>query len=773
MPSQKPLATYDSRVTFSYVSPGQQFGDAVLLGEWFVFIKPTWMQQAGLMQLLALSGVTQPDLKPAILFRGNKKIQLPGVEIAPTPFPQPALASLTCDKQLYRANRDTIRLLIAAPLKPNATLRLKLQLSGNAYADYPLTLDAYGLCLWPMRDLPEGEYAATLDGLDADVCRFEVAEYRLAALNAELAEQQLIGDILGYTLSITAFGQPYQDDVEIELQERGQRVGQRERLHCQPDGTCRGSVKFTGSGPYTLNVIAGERTATIALKGSEQQRRETLIISALGNTQELSLLPLPQADECRGMYVAQSGVNTEPIVASHVIGNELELTVRADMDLLRLIMVDPTRDACEGSSYEQVKTGQKIILPVPSPYGVVLLGALMDGKAWEGWCAALRPSTLQLACEAPAEARPGSRMTITLKTGMTDRVVPVQLIVKDQRLIAPSDPLVEFAACIKKNLTEWSKQTTTGIIERMLGSVQVPPSPPYMYQSRVAYAAAPMAPPPMPFGAAPTSMPPPPTGRPMASLRSVATSASTAITGAFEAVRSPAPQASVTQTQSMGKQTATTTIAPTSALAKVRLQFPEIVYNNVLYVKGEERVEIKLGESMTRYSIEAFALSSETLDWQRAETSVNAVQPVYGELTVSPFVFAGDPVMGRLDVGAASGKAVVEIRHDGELLPLHLDDGSMVVADSAIPSGAVVRFPVRPGTITAMVRDAQTGEVDVSERYVTEPGSLRHITRRMRLLIAGDEVTLQELHALELQPMPGLERPFQFFVEGAAKYPFG
>lgn len=259
----------------------------------------------------------------------------------------------------------------------------------------------------------------------------------------------------------------------------------------------------------------------------------------------------------------------------------------------------------------------------------------------------------------------------------------------------------------------------------------------------------------------------------MASLGSIAASASTAITGAFEAVRNPASQTAAPQAQSMGKRAATITAAPTTTLAKVRLQFPEIIYNNVLYVQGEERVEIKLGESMTRYSIEAFALSSETLDWQRAETMVNAVQPVYGELTVSPFVFAGDPVMGRLDVGAASGKAVVEVRHDGELLPLQLDDGSTIVAGSTLLSGSVVRFPVQPGAITAMVRDAETGEVDVSERYITEPGSLRHITRRMRLLTPGDEVTLQELHALELQPMPGLERPFQFFVEGAAKYPYG
>jgi hypothetical protein len=208
-------------------------------------------------------------------------------------------------------------------------------------------------------------------------------------------------------------------------------------------------------------------------------------------------------------------------------------------------------------------------------------------------------------------------------------------------------------------------------------------------------------------------------------------------------------------------------------LAKVRLQFPEIIYNALVHVQGEANVEVKLGDSMTRYTVEAFALAPETLDWERAETSVNAVQPVYGELTVSPFVFPSDPVMGRLDVGASSGSAFVEVRHDGELLPLVRDDGTPVTAGEPIPSGTVLRFPVLPGAITATVRDAQTGEVDASERYITEPGKLRHIARRLRLLTPGDEVTLQELHALEIRPLPGLEQPFQFFVEGAAKYPFG
>lgn len=52
MPPQRPLPNNDDDVTFSYVTPVQQFGDAVLLGQWFVFIKPDWLQRTGFEQLL-------------------------------------------------------------------------------------------------------------------------------------------------------------------------------------------------------------------------------------------------------------------------------------------------------------------------------------------------------------------------------------------------------------------------------------------------------------------------------------------------------------------------------------------------------------------------------------------------------------------------------------------------------------------------------------------------------------------------------------------------
>lgn len=756
-------ANYDPSVHISDFSLVEKLGDAALIGKWFVFLSADWLKRSGMDRVLAISGIAGASAKPAVLFRGKEEIALPGASISPTPLPRPQLISLTCDKALYRANRDTVRLLIAAPQQPGARLKLQLRLSGNPYAEYPLTLDEFGLRLWSMQGLPEGEYEARLEGTGADICRFEVAEYRLAPLNAELTEQQLSGETLRYALTVTTFGQPYTGPIEVELQERGQRIGQRHKLTCNHEGVCRGAVKLTGKGPFTLSIFAGERTATVALKGSEQERRETLVISELGEIREISLLPLPQSNFCRGIYIAPAGANTEPFLVRRVVGSAVEITPRAAVELLRAVVVDPATGTGDEQVFEHLQPEHTIRLPIPMPYGIVLLGAFVDGKAWEGWCAVLRPAGLQLQCQAPKEARPGARIHVTLKTGKADRVVPVQLIVKDQRLVAPSDPQVELASCIKKNLGAWREQSMTGEIDRQLAQMVPqygrPRGSPLQWGSpRPLMAAMPMAaPPPPPYLAAPTGAPMP-----------------AAMVGAPQPAQLEwAPASSLQAAQTSPATTATAQAVASGNLAKIRLEFPEIIYNNIVKVQGEADVEVKLGDSMTRYSIEAFALSPETLDWQRTETTVEAVQPVYGELTISPFVFPGDPVMGRLDVGAASGGALVEVRHDNEVLPLFFEDGSEVTPGLPIPSGSVLRFPVRPGVFTATVRDARKGDIDVSERYVTEPGKLRHIMRRLRLLTPGDEVTLQEPHALEIKPMPGLERPFQFFVEGAAKYPYG
>ncbi|HEY1349167.1 MAG TPA: hypothetical protein VGF67_06040 [Ktedonobacteraceae bacterium] len=470
-------------------------------------------------------------------------------QIAEKTLPGLRLRSLTCDKALYRANRDTVRLLIAAPGQPGTSLKLSLRLGGHPYAEYPVVLAAAGLRIWSLQDLPEGEYEARIEGSDG--CRFEVAEYRLAALNAELVGQQMLGAVLHYTLSVTSFGQPYCGVLAIELQERGQRVGAR------IDGHCQGNCTLNGNGPYTLNVLTGERSATVALKGSEQERRETLTISEPGRVHEISLLPLPDAQQCRGLQVSATGTNSAPFLVGQIIGRELELVARVAVEMLRVVVLNPVNGEREEQLYEGLDAHKSLRLSIPAPYGIVLLGAFLAGQAWEGWCAVLRPPDLHLQCAAPAQARTGQRITITLTASTSaDGPIPMQLIVKDQRL-APSDPRVELAACIKRHLTTWHVRAHTGEVRRQVAQAGGP-SPYGAVQRAIVLPMSASLPP-----SAPAGLPHP---------------------------------------------------APAPSLARVRMEFPEVIYNDLLSVDGETSIQIKPGNSMTRYTVEAFALDPRALD---------------------------------------------------------------------------------------------------------------------------------------------------------------
>jgi len=276
------------------------------------------------------------------------------------------------------------------------------------------------------------------------------------------------------------------------------------------------------------------------------------------------------------MYVARGGANTEPFLVRNVIGNAIEITPRANVEALRVVIINPVRGTHGEKYYEQLKPEQSVQVPVPPPYGIVLLGAFIDGQAWEGWCAVLRPSELQLHCDAPKTAKPGSHVQVTLKTGITDRVIPVQLIVKDARLIAQSDTQVEFAARIKANINEWQQRSVTGVVERQLAQVNM-----MQRMFRHAIMTTSSMPTIMPVMAAPASL----TGAPY-----MPTSAMRTPTGAIRMVM---PEAAPT---------------PPAQLTNVRLSFPEVVHNSLVRVQGETSVEVKLGDGMTRYSIEAFAL---------------------------------------------------------------------------------------------------------------------------------------------------------------------
>src|SRR5215472_10697370 len=123
----------DRRVTLDGWRLAQRVGDLVMVGRRFAFFRPGWIEEAtrGIDQVgFSPSAVEVSKTRGGIVFLGEQEVTLPGAQIAGEPFTRPDLVSLTSDKALYRAGKDTVRVLIASPGRPNEELKLTLRLSG-------------------------------------------------------------------------------------------------------------------------------------------------------------------------------------------------------------------------------------------------------------------------------------------------------------------------------------------------------------------------------------------------------------------------------------------------------------------------------------------------------------------------------------------------------------------------------------------------------------------------------------------------------------------
>ncbi|HLX41668.1 MAG TPA: hypothetical protein VKR42_14135, partial [Ktedonobacteraceae bacterium] len=147
MTVQRFQGNYDPYVKIMDQAAIKRLGNAGLLGNWFVFLTADWSRRVNVPGLLEATGSIEPVGQPAIAFRGSNDLTLPAMVVTRKTLPAATLSSLTCDKSLYRARRDTVRLLVAAPQMPHQSIRMALELNGSSYASYPIALDEFGLCL--------------------------------------------------------------------------------------------------------------------------------------------------------------------------------------------------------------------------------------------------------------------------------------------------------------------------------------------------------------------------------------------------------------------------------------------------------------------------------------------------------------------------------------------------------------------------------------------------------------------------------------------------
>lgn len=448
-----------------------------------------------------------------------------------------------------------------------------------------------------------------------------------------------------------------------------------------------------------------------------------------------------------------------------------------------------------------VASGDVIEVDTPSPMGLILIGAFIKDKAWEGWATTIAPEGVKPTISTPKHARPGSVVTIDVEASLAGAGArsSAYVIVKDARLLGIDTPGSRLAGCSKAYAEAASEKLEIGSSMMTLEDALPRPVPPpsAVFSSTLAGSAprgrpgmvlpsAPMAegamPPPMaraitlgsppapgrpPGGARPSAAPPggapPPAPMMAAAPEMVAFAAAPAPPGA------PPPVGGKPTEQAAGAGPGPYRSA--TAVERVRADDPEVLFAGLLPIKdGRASVSLRLGEAFTDYLVEAFVISG--LDWAPVEARFRAAKELFAELEVPVFVHPDNTAVGRVHAGASSERMKVRVTRGGADVQLFKDGKPLNAGDEISGARVELSFLCGPGDYEAVVEDV-TGKTpaDRVQKRVDEPGKMRRIARSLRLLEPGEAISLSDDPSYQaLRLLPGLDKPFKALVDATGDY---
>lgn len=444
-------------VTITDPAQTRDLHDEVELGHYFVFVKDgRLLRQSGrLGRLLGYRASVARTVLPLV----DAPVELAGLTIRPGPRLARPIACLIADREVYRAEQDTVHLFVAMP-RPIAGLRLSVSQNGAHLFDRPVELGPDGVGIESLVMLLAGRYEVELFGpggsLGAKV-ELTVAEYTLAPLSLRLASHHLLRTDaqLAFDLAVTSYGVPFDRELEVVMLD-----GAREHDHAVltpiAPGRYQGRLRLSGDGPFRIRATASSdraRIAEVVIPGSRRAERQLTRVSELGREQEVSLLPEPGALPVRGLFVTEGDHLATPLTVDEVIVTERgRITAHAPLESLVLVIADLATARLEARTIGDVAAGASVEVPLPSAMCTVFAGCFVNGHPFEGFTSFFTRSRLELAIEAPREVRPEAEVELAISTpGATGRVTCL-VCVRDQRLTQADRPEVALAAAAKRGV---------------------------------------------------------------------------------------------------------------------------------------------------------------------------------------------------------------------------------------------------------------------------------------------------------------------------------
>lgn len=459
---------------------------------------------------------------------------------------------------------------------------------------------------------------------------------------------------------------------------------------------------------------------------------------------------------------------------------DLEL-LQKDADLVSLRGMPAFESIARGGAVlverSAMVAGDVVELPIDGPFAVLLLGAFIDGKPWEGACAVVTPSAAMASATIDGTPRPGgsARVAIDAPAGASTYV-----IVKDARLLSTDTPESRLASRIKAYVEETNKETFTGHPTRKLADA---PSPP-----RYGGFGGPpgMGPPPGAYGMVAGGSAPVPMMMPVASAAPRSRGIGAALFGGRAAPASPpmrqAPQAPGGILASRGDDADGGAPFPSASpmpagapaaspyrsageraapIAPAMIREPEVLYAGFV-PSGASGVFVDLADQPADYVVETFTIRG--VDWAHAETRFRADADTTAAVLLPAFVAIGDGGDGRVHVRSKRG-GTLRVARDGSPVALLGVDGGTLGAGAH-----EVSFVAEAGDY-AITFDAVDAESIRLDRRVDKLGALRRMARSIVLLEPGQAIDrARDPSVFALRVLPGLDKPMTLALDATADY---
>jgi len=262
----KKAMKYSFRITINdYKRAGQTKYD-VQIGHYFIFVK-----RKGLFKRLLAKLYDKNNVLPLV----DKPVHVEGLTITPKHRSIDPIGCVVTERDLYRAEQDTVHLFIAFITPPkDKDLRLAIDCNGELFIERPVELtDGVGIETLSM--LLPGHYQAQLSTAGRRLgtpVSFTVAEYTLAPLSARLLSHKLKRDTetFSFELAVESYQMPFEGELTVALVEQSREIAQIKILPLSP-GRYAGDINMRGEGPFRLRLMASndaERVAEVAIPGS-------------------------------------------------------------------------------------------------------------------------------------------------------------------------------------------------------------------------------------------------------------------------------------------------------------------------------------------------------------------------------------------------------------------------------------------------------------------------------------------------------------------------